>query len=86
MSQYQEMIRVHGFMAQYNEVWRPADSLAIEAAEFLKPVTLSASQLAAPIQPAARAPVAVNYDQYENIKLYPEITPDSFPYAGGGIK
>ncbi len=86
MSQYQEMIRLHGFMAVYNPVSRPADSLAIGPAEFLKPVTLAASQLAAPIQPAARARVAVNYDQYENIKLYPEITPDSFPYQGGGIK
>lgn len=86
MSQYQEMIRNHGFKAVYNPVSRPADSLAIGPAEFLKPVTLPVSQLAAPIQPAARAPVAVNYDQYENIKMYPEITPDSFPYRGGGIK
>lgn len=86
MSQYQNIIWAHGYKAIEMVPSRPADSLAIGPAEFLKPVTLAASQLAAPIQPAARARVAVNYDQYENIKLYPEITPDSFPYQGGGIK
>lgn len=86
MSQYQEIIRGHGFKAVFNDVSRPADSLAIGTAEFLKPVTLAASQLVAPIQPAALAKPAVNYDQYENIKIYPEITPDSFPYRGGGLK
>lgn len=86
MSQYHETIRAHGFKAVYKEVSRPADTLAIGTAEFLKPVTLVATQLVAPIQPAAITKPAVNYDQYENIKLYPEITPDSFPYRGGGLK
>lgn len=86
MSQYQEMVRNHGLKAIETPISRPAASLAIGTAEFLQPVTLPVTQLAAPIQPAARSRAAVNYDQYENIKMYPEITPDSFPFEGGGIK
>ncbi len=86
MSHYQEMIRAHGFKSIENKVFNPSDTLAIGNAEFLAPVTLPASQIIAPGQPAARVKPAQNYDQYENIKMYPDITPDSFPYKGGGLK
>lgn len=86
MSLYNEMMRAHSFKSVFNEVAQPADSLAIGRAEFLAPVQLPAMQTIMPAQSAPKVKPSMNYDQHENIKALPELSPDSFPYKGGGLK
>jgi hypothetical protein len=86
MSQYRNIISAHTFRAVFQPVSQPADSLAIGRAEFLAPVTLPATQKVAPAQSSPKVRASVNYDQYENIKMLPELSTDSFPYKGAGIK